>query len=332
MQSQSNQFINWSYTITGKPELFAGRGYTGHEYLPWFNLYNMNGRLYDPLVGRFLSPDPYIADLTSTQEYNRYSYCLNNPLIYSDPSGYKKVPKQEDFNWQYHNYLNKRFGGGSLYYLSNTNGSGSQTVQYYRLQSAYAGLGNDLHLNDIRFIPTYTETVWIAGAANGGVDMLNTASTVNTLAGYGTDGALFLMAAQEGSRRSAVLSSVNGRTSFYINSNKYLNKLSAVGKGAGYTFFGIGATISVAQFGLNPTLGQGIKSTADIIASYGTMTPAAPLSLIYFAVDIGFEGNEKSGWENVIDANVQQQIRIQQFQSEMTPFGRGLHNGLMNWY
>ncbi len=112
MQSQSNQFINWSYTITGKPELFAVRGYTGHEYLPWFNLYNMNGRLYDPLVGRFLSPDPYIADLTSTQEYNRYSYCLNNPLIYSDPSGYKKVPKQEDFNWQYIAYLNERFGGG----------------------------------------------------------------------------------------------------------------------------------------------------------------------------------------------------------------------------
>ncbi len=176
-----------------------------------------------------------------------------------------------------------------------------------------------------------TEIVWVGDASSQG-GMLNTASTVNTLAGYGTDGALFLMAAQEGSRRSAVLPSVNGRTNFYINSNKYLNKLSAVGKGAGYTFFGIGATISVVQFGLNPTVGQGIKSTADIIASYGTMTPAAPLSLIYFAVDIGFAGNGKSGWENVIDANVQQQIRIQQFQSEMTPMGRGLHNGLMNWY
>jgi hypothetical protein len=47
----------------------------------------MNGRLYDPLVGRFLNADNFIQDPTSTQIYNRYSYCLNNPLKYNDPSG-----------------------------------------------------------------------------------------------------------------------------------------------------------------------------------------------------------------------------------------------------
>ena len=50
---------DWSYTLDQNDlELFAGRGFTAHESLPWFNLVNMNGRLYDPLVGRFLSPDP----------------------------------------------------------------------------------------------------------------------------------------------------------------------------------------------------------------------------------------------------------------------------------
>lgn len=47
----------------------------------------MNGRLYDPLMGRMFSPDPYIMGADNTQGYNRYTYALNNPLSYTDPSG-----------------------------------------------------------------------------------------------------------------------------------------------------------------------------------------------------------------------------------------------------
>ncbi len=53
----------WNYTLDTEPDLFAGRGFTAHETLPWFKLVNMNGRLYDPIVGRFLSPDPYMFRL-----------------------------------------------------------------------------------------------------------------------------------------------------------------------------------------------------------------------------------------------------------------------------
>jgi RHS repeat-associated protein len=63
------------------------RGYTGHEMLDEFALINMNARLYDPVVGMFLSPDNYIQAPGNTQNYNRYAYCLNNPLKYTDPSG-----------------------------------------------------------------------------------------------------------------------------------------------------------------------------------------------------------------------------------------------------
>ncbi len=80
---------NWSYSLGSEPALFAGRGFTSHEWLPWFNLYNMNGRLYDPIVGRFLSADNYVQAPGFTQSFNRYSYCLNNPLIFTDPSGEK---------------------------------------------------------------------------------------------------------------------------------------------------------------------------------------------------------------------------------------------------
>ena len=55
------------------------------------SLINMNGRLYDPLVGRKLSPDIVIQDEQNSQAYNRYSYCFNNPLRYTDPSGYISV-------------------------------------------------------------------------------------------------------------------------------------------------------------------------------------------------------------------------------------------------
>ncbi len=58
-----------------------------HEYLPEFDLINMNGRVYDPYTALFLSPDPYIQAPDFTQNYNRYAYVLNNPLRYTDPSG-----------------------------------------------------------------------------------------------------------------------------------------------------------------------------------------------------------------------------------------------------
>lgn len=76
-----------AYAAGSEPRLLLGRGYTGHEHLDLFGLINMNARLYDPLLGRFLSPDPYVQMPDFSQNFNRYAYCLNNPLIYTDPSG-----------------------------------------------------------------------------------------------------------------------------------------------------------------------------------------------------------------------------------------------------
>ena len=75
------------YTPTNEPDLYLGRGYCGHEHLTGLGLINMNARLYDPLLGRFLSPDPYIQAPEHSQSFNRYSYCMNNPLIYRDQNG-----------------------------------------------------------------------------------------------------------------------------------------------------------------------------------------------------------------------------------------------------
>ena len=82
-----NPVTQTAYAPGSEPVLFLGRGYTGHEHLPWFGLINMNARLYDPALGRFLSPDPYVQAPDFSQSYNRYSYCLNNPLRYRDENG-----------------------------------------------------------------------------------------------------------------------------------------------------------------------------------------------------------------------------------------------------
>ncbi len=82
-----NPSNNSVYSATSQPSLFLRRGFCGHEHLPLFGLINMNARLYDPVLGRFLSPDPYIQAPDFPGNFNRYSYCLNNPLKYVDPNG-----------------------------------------------------------------------------------------------------------------------------------------------------------------------------------------------------------------------------------------------------
>jgi RHS repeat-associated protein len=77
----------WGYTGVQSVPSWLYRGFTGHEQLPEFGLINMNGRLYDPIVARMLSPDNNVQMADFTQNYNRYSYALNNPLRITDPDG-----------------------------------------------------------------------------------------------------------------------------------------------------------------------------------------------------------------------------------------------------
>ena len=83
-----DQFItHTNNTQFGYESSLINRGFTGHEHFFGVNLIHMNGRMYDTILGRFLSPDNYVQDPYNTQSFNRYGYVWNNPLIYSDPSG-----------------------------------------------------------------------------------------------------------------------------------------------------------------------------------------------------------------------------------------------------
>lgn len=82
-------------TTPGQPDkldvivgIRTDRGYTGHEHLDEVGIIHMNGRIYDPLMGRFMSADPLIEAPYELASYNRYSYVWNNPLNRTDPSGF----------------------------------------------------------------------------------------------------------------------------------------------------------------------------------------------------------------------------------------------------
>ena len=106
----------WGNCTTTKNTLKFHRGFTGHEHLTIYGVINMrsaqrdallakNGRMYDPTVGRFLAPDRsaegrlqgknFVQMPDFSQSFNRYSYCLNNPLKYVDRDG-------ELFGWLHH--------------------------------------------------------------------------------------------------------------------------------------------------------------------------------------------------------------------------------------
>lgn len=73
----------------------TSRGFTGHLQVDHASIVHMGGRIYDSHIGRFLQADPFVQSPSNSQNFNRYSYVLNNPLSYTDPSGYlfKKLKK-----------------------------------------------------------------------------------------------------------------------------------------------------------------------------------------------------------------------------------------------
>lgn len=79
-------------TPLAQPLLFqslVGAGFTSQPHDEDLALVNMQGRLYDPAMGRFLSPDPIVGNAAFGQSWNAYSYVNNSPVDFTDPSGFE---------------------------------------------------------------------------------------------------------------------------------------------------------------------------------------------------------------------------------------------------
>lgn len=83
--------VDWSPVVNSGTD----RGFTGHEHLDDVGLIHMNGRLFNPLIGTFMQADKLVPNSWGLQSFNRYGYCLNNPMSCTDPSGFDSLELSE---------------------------------------------------------------------------------------------------------------------------------------------------------------------------------------------------------------------------------------------
>ena len=109
----------------------------------------MNGRVYDPFIARFMSPDPFTQDPGNLQGYNRYSYVLNNPMKYIDPSGYRTISMQEAIYYLLNSsehggtWTSTGGGGGEVNDFSNSDDAFVARAGYLNQHNAWGENGNN---------------------------------------------------------------------------------------------------------------------------------------------------------------------------------------------
>jgi RHS repeat-associated protein len=126
--------------------------------LPEFGLINMNARMYDPQLGRFLSPDPFVQAPDFSQSFNRYSYCLNNPLKYTDPDG--------EIAWFVPVIIGAIIGGVSGYMIGDSNDATGWNMAGYIVGGAVIG---GLSGGAAAGVSALGGAAWWAGAAASAV-------------------------------------------------------------------------------------------------------------------------------------------------------------------
>jgi RHS repeat-associated protein len=131
--------VNSAFTSLNSWQPRFDYGYTGQEQMAGFGLINYNARIYDPYSQRFMNPDPDVQDPSNAQNLNRYSYCLNNPLRYTDPSGniyvngpnfYNDPPPTALINVTHNAIYNTIEVNKSTGESTTTNGNGLDHTQY----------------------------------------------------------------------------------------------------------------------------------------------------------------------------------------------------------
>ena len=164
---QQCKFDAWGKRSFDKkdPAIVFDRGWQSHEHMDEFKLLNMNGRCYDPVLGRFLSADPVVQNPLSSQSYNRYSGLGNNPLRFIDPSGksmedaLKAMYNFEGGGFYYRGeyYVN---GGGGGFYSTSTGarlGGGGSSYSYNWTTGNYINnnTGNEAPWNEVSSYQNY---------------------------------------------------------------------------------------------------------------------------------------------------------------------------------
>ncbi len=217
------------------------RGFTGHEHHYDFGLINMNGRMYDPYTSMFLSPDNYIQAPDNSQSFNRYAYCLNNPLKYTDPSG--------EF---WHLAIGAALGGITNLAFNWNNCDGWQDyVSYFAIGAVAGGLGAG--------VGTGVSSAIAGGGFAAGFTGASTASATGFVAGATIGGASgFTGGFITGAGNSLVAGDSFGRSLY----NGTIDV--AIGLGTGAIIGGVAGGIDAYKSNRNFWTGNAIQYEMDV--------------------------------------------------------------------
>ena len=272
----------------------------------------MNGRIYDSEIARFLSPDPIIQDPYNMLSYNRYSYCLNNPLKYIDPSGYSyKAMLERDHSWSepaaefFNNYpggwaqmQESNYRGAWQYYASmsfmrlvfSTSskielGVRGKESGYWITSREYSVNPNEGNVNSLNnagsvnltlaFVPLQS-TSFVGGFYNGFLNPHSTTSETAPSTIIGGQG-LLVELAKLAAKSEATAAKTSSALNTALSAAKYV-------KYAGKALGGIGAIatgIEGALDGNGFTWGDGAK------VAIGLATIFTPVGWVYGIIDLG---------------------------------------------
>ena len=220
-----------------RDENTTGKGFTGHEMLDQVGVIHMGGRIYDPTLGRFMSADPVVKGLKNTESYNRYSYVLNNPMSYTDPTGYSWwseniTDKWRDFRKEYKREIMQcalgpvgealfRYGGRALSEFAQRNKYAGEVIGIVSTvacgpaaplcaagANASIAYANDASLSDVAKIGVKSAALaysnqWVAGRIGAARDH-GTIGSVGAAGLHGARGAAFAAASGGGARSGFV--------------------------------------------------------------------------------------------------------------------------------
>jgi RHS repeat-associated protein len=256
--NRRNPLTGAADTTIASTLLFA-RGFTGHEHLDEVGLINMNGRVYDPALGMFISPDNYVQAPDNTQNFNRYTYCLNNPLMYTDPNGEWFLIDDAvamlvggTINWVFNGC---QFNGAGLGYFATGLAAGEATLYGGPLAGgAVLGLGNSL-----------TSQV----SANGWSNINWGQVGFSTVLGVGTS----YLGGQLGSAiapmTDKLLSGVTNRILYNALDQGITNGLTGFGLGTGFSLLsGNDLGTALRDGGKSGLMGVGLGAMNGIIGAY----------------------------------------------------------------
>ena len=269
-----------------RTSFIINRGYTGHEHLDAFGIINMNGRVYDPLTAQFLSPDPFVQSPDNWVNYNRYGYCLNNPLIYSDPSGYVNTASSEfsgcvEQFWQYLAdgnsysqavYASSGGGGGGGGRGGGSSAGHFENENNFSMVNTYSRNPDGTMTLLYSEINVYQTPVWISGSREDA--MYNAAHPYDNLNNKEFKG---------GKGRGVIVSMINGTAAFglgltgdfgmvtdsYNNSILYLTVGYAMGLGASA---GTGVNMTNNGFKSEEIGGEGVNASLTLPFLNGLIT------------------------------------------------------------